>query len=177
MEKTTILYQDIKHPLGTMRIGVFNEQLCLSDWTYRRMRKAVDKRLCAYFNATMKEDKNALITKAWEEILAYLNGEIKQFNTPLIYAGSAFQKKVWDALLKIPYGKITTYLKLSEEIQQKEAIRAVASANGANALSIFVPCHRVIGSNGELCGYAGGLSVKQKLLHLEQSSKQLSFEF
>ena len=81
--------------------------------------------------------------------------------------GSDFQKTVWNTLLQIPYGKTETYLGLSKSMNNEKAIRAVASANGANAFSIIVPCHRVIGSDGKLVGYAGGLSVKKKLLELE----------
>jgi methylated-DNA-[protein]-cysteine S-methyltransferase len=84
-----------------------------------------------------------------------------------LLVGTDFQKTVWEELLKIPFGKTLTYLQLSNRLQNPKAIRAVATANGANALSIFVPCHRIIGSQGELVGYAGGLPAKQKLLDLE----------
>ena len=82
---------------------------------------------------------------------------------------TAFQKSVWDELRQIPYGKTDSYLGLSQKLNNEKAIRAVASANGANAISIIVPCHRIIGSNGELVGYAGGLPAKKKLLKLEGS--------
>jgi len=89
------------------------------------------------------------------------------FDIPLRLAGSEFQQKVWQALLQIPFGKTATYLGLSNKLQNPKAIRAVAAANGANAISIMVPCHRIIGSSGELIGYAGGLKAKQQLLELE----------
>ena len=81
--------------------------------------------------------------------------------------GTEFQKQVWDSLLQVPYGKSETYLGLSKILGNEKAIRAVATANGANAISIIVPCHRIIGSNGDLVGYAGGLPAKKKLLELE----------
>ena len=81
--------------------------------------------------------------------------------------GSDFQKSVWNALIQIPFGETKSYLALSQQLQNPDAIRAVASANGANAISIIVPCHRIIGSDGSLVGYAGGLEAKKKLLRLE----------
>ena len=84
-------------------------------------------------------------------------------------AGTDFQKTVWQSLLQIPYGKTMTYLDLSRNMGNEKAIRAIASANGANAISIIIPCHRIIGSNGELVGYAGGLPTKKRLLQLESA--------
>lgn len=86
---------------------------------------------------------------------------------PIRTIGNDFQKRVWKALQQIPFGETRSYLQLSESLGNPKAIRAVASANGANALSILIPCHRIIGSNGELTGYAGGLNAKKKLLELE----------
>jgi methylated-DNA-[protein]-cysteine S-methyltransferase len=86
---------------------------------------------------------------------------------PIRTIGNDFQKRVWKALLQIPFGETRSYLQLSESLGNPKAIRAVASANGANALSILIPCHRIIGSNVELTGYAGGLNAKKKLLELE----------
>ena len=83
--------------------------------------------------------------------------------------GSAFQQKIWYELKRIPYGKTKTYLELSKKINHEKAIRAVAAANGANAISILIPCHRIVGSQGELTGYAGGIEVKKKLLALENA--------
>lgn len=98
----------------------------------------------------------------------YFSKTRQQFDIPLDPLGTAFQKSVWDALQNIPYGETRSYKQLAEQLQQPSAIRAVAAANGANALSIFIPCHRIIGSSGELVGYAGGLPAKQRLLELEQ---------
>ena len=86
---------------------------------------------------------------------------------PIRTIGNDFQKRVWKALQQIPFGETRSYLQLSESLGNPKAIRAVASPNGANALSILIPCHRIIGSNGELTGYAGGLNAKKKLLELE----------
>jgi len=104
----------------------------------------------------------------------YFEGTRKQFQLKLNPEGTLFQKNVWDELLKIPYGKIISYLELSKKLGDVKAIRAVANANGKNPLWIIVPCHRVIGSDGSLTGYAGGLQRKQWLLEHEGPYKQTS---
>jgi len=104
----------------------------------------------------------------------YLDGKRKQFDLKLNPQGTDFQKTVWDALLTIPYGKTTSYLQLSKQLGNVKAIRAVANANGKNPLWIVIPCHRVIGSDGRLTGYAGGLHRKQWLLEHESPYKQQS---
>ena len=83
--------------------------------------------------------------------------------------GTDFQKSVWDALLEVPYGSTSTYLNLAKQINNEKAVRAVANANGANAIAIIIPCHRIIGTNGELTGFGGGLPLKKRLLKLEQN--------
>ncbi|MGD1946462.1 MAG: methylated-DNA--[protein]-cysteine S-methyltransferase [Croceivirga sp.] len=102
----------------------------------------------------------------------YFKGSRKEFQLHLNPQGTEFQKKVWNALLNIPYGKTTSYLALSKQLGDVKAIRAVAAANGKNPLWIIVPCHRVIGSNGDLVGYAGGLYRKKWLLNHESPVKQ-----
>ena len=104
----------------------------------------------------------------------YLDGKRKSFDLKLNPEGTDFQKRVWDALLEIPYGKTVSYLDLSKKLGDVKAIRAVAAANGKNPLWIVVPCHRVIGSNGDLTGYAGGLHRKKWLLEHESPAKQQS---
>jgi methylated-DNA-[protein]-cysteine S-methyltransferase len=92
----------------------------------------------------------------------------KEFNLPILMVGTEFQKSVWVSLMKVPYGATSTYLQLAKDINNEKAIRAVASANGANSIGLIIPCHRVIGSDGQLVGYGGGLSVKKQLLNMEQ---------
>jgi len=106
----------------------------------------------------------------------YFEGNRTEFDIPIRLVGSDFQKKVWEELIKIPYGKTESYLGLSRKLNNEKAIRAVASANGANAISILVPCHRIIGSKGELTGYAGGLNTKKELLKLESSDQSEQLE-
>ena len=106
------------------------------------------------------------------QLKAYFNSELKSFDLKLNPEGTPFQKKVWKQLESIPYGKTISYLDLSKKLGDIKAIRAVASANGKNPLWIIVPCHRVIGSDGSLTGYAGGLHRKQWLLNHESEYKQ-----
>ncbi|CAL68177.1 methylated-DNA--[protein]-cysteine S-methyltransferase [Christiangramia forsetii] len=108
------------------------------------------------------------------QLASYFKGELNEFSLKLNPQGTDFQKKVWKQLEKIPYGTTTSYLQLSRELGDKKAIRAVAAANGKNPLWIIVPCHRVIGSDGSLTGYAGGLYRKKWLLDLENPPKQQS---
>ena len=103
------------------------------------------------------------------QLKEYFDGKRASFDLVVNPKGTSFQIKVWKELLKIPYGKTISYLTLAKSIKHENAVRAVANANSANAMSIIVPCHRVIGSNGNLTGYVGGLSFKQTLLTLEKS--------
>ncbi|QQE73493.1 methylated-DNA--[protein]-cysteine S-methyltransferase [Brevibacillus composti] len=103
------------------------------------------------------------------ELLQYLQGERKSFTLPLDHRGTPFQAAVWAALCRIPYGQTTSYSAIAKEIQKPAASRAVGAAIGANPLLILVPCHRVIGKDGKLTGYRGGLAVKTKLLQMERN--------
>ena len=171
MSITTKVYTS---PVGDLIIGSYNDKLCLCDWKYRKMRNTVDERIKKFFNADYAEGSTPVIVQTIEQLDAYFNEEREDFDIPLNLAGSAFQQSVWEELQKIPFGETESYLGLSRRLGDEKAIRAVASANGANAISIIVPCHRIIGSNGELTGYAGGLPAKKKLLQLEKSLNQLS---
>lgn len=111
---------------------------------------------------------NHFTDQAKQELEAYFRGDIKDFSVPLdLSESTVFQQNVWNELLKIPYGHTTTYLTIANQINNPKAVRAVGLANGQNPIPIIVPCHRVIGSNGSLVGYALGLEMKEKLLCLE----------
>ena len=162
-----ILTQTYKSPFGELVLGVFQDQLCLCDWKYRKMREAVDSRLTKGLQAEMEEGNHPVLEQAIQELEEYFSGKRTHFDIPVLTVGSDFQKSVWEALQRIPFGETRSYLQLSLELGNPDAIRAVASANGANALSILIPCHRIIGSDGSLVGYAGGLDAKKRLLKLE----------
>jgi methylated-DNA-[protein]-cysteine S-methyltransferase len=101
------------------------------------------------------------------QLEAYFSGNLRDFNIPMHAEGTEFQKRVWKELGKIPYGQAISYLELARRLGDEKCIRAAARANGANPISILIPCHRVIGSDGSLVGYAGGLDMKEFLLRLE----------
>ena len=107
------------------------------------------------------------------QLTEYFAGTRRQFDLPLAPAGTPFQQRVWAALLDIPYGHTISYGELASRIGQKSASRAVGLANGSNPLPIVIPCHRVIGANGKLTGYGGGLPIKERLLALERGAQRL----
>ena len=167
MNQINIKYHKTKY--GEFIIGSFNDKLCMLDWRYREMRNSIDTRISKSLNAKFIERDTHIVKETINQLDEYFNLERKEFNIPLLMLGTPFQKSVWEALIKVPYGTTSTYLQLSKDINNEKAVRAVANANGANAISIIVPCHRIIGTNGELTGYAGGLDIKKKLLELEQN--------
>ncbi len=169
-----ILISSYKSPYGELILGSHKGKLCLCDWKHRKSRTSIDKRLCSSLEAVYEDGSTDVIEKTKNQLDEYFADERTEFEIPLMYVGSTFQKDVWKALLDIPYGKTTTYKKLSVKLGNELAIRAIASANGANAISIIVPCHRVIGTNGKMVGYAGGISAKRKLLQLEGAHAQLT---
>ena len=116
-----------------------------------------------------KEEETELINKTYKELDEYFRGKRKTFDIPLKIEGTEFQKKVWNELLEIPYGETRSYLDIAKRVGNPKASRAVGMANYNNKIIIIIPCHRVIGSNKKLIGYAGGLDVKEKLLKLEQN--------
>ena len=168
MKQINIQYHKTK--IGDLILGSFEGKLCLLDFRYRQMRKTVDNRIKKGLNAEFVEKDDPILAKTSRELDEYLNGERKEFDIPLLMVGSDFQKSVWDALMRVPYGATSTYLALAKEINNDKAVRAVANANGANAIGVIIPCHRIIGSDGKLVGYGGGLPIKKRLLKLERSS-------
>lgn len=160
----------VKTPLGELVLGAWGEQLCLCDWRYRKMRARIDARITHQLDAVMHETPAPVTEMAKSQLADYFAGTRRHFELPLLMVGSDFQHRVWHALLEVPYGTKASYLALAARMGRPEAVRAVAAANGANALAIIVPCHRIIGSDGELTGYAGGLEAKRQLLALESDS-------
>lgn len=120
-----------------------------------------------------EKNETPLIKEAYKQISEYLEGKRKEFKLPLLMEGTKFQEKVWNALLQIPYGETRTYGEIAKQIRNEKASRAVGGANHNNHIIIVVPCHRVIGSNNKLVGYAEGLDIKEKLLRLEQQNKDI----
>ena len=150
-----------------MILGSCGDRLCLCDWTVEPHHERVRRRLSRLLGAEFTEGTSAVIETAEARLDEYFASERREFNVPLMFAGTEFQKTVWNELLLIPHGRTTTYGELARRIGRPAAVRAIANAVGSNALSILVPCHRVIGSDGTLTGYAGGLPAKRHLLALE----------
>ncbi len=169
MSENKIIIEYFNSQAGELIVGSFNNQLCLCDWRYRKMRSSIDKRIQAGLETSYEEGNSEVIEETIFQLNEYFAGDRTEFNIPLLLVGSDFQKKVWNSLIEIPHGKTETYLGLSKKLGDEKAIRAVATANGANAISIIVPCHRIIGSDGSLVGYAGGISTKKKLLNIENA--------
>lgn len=166
-----ILIAHHKTPVGELILGAFGGDICLMDWRYRKMRTTIDKRIQTGLGAGYAEsgaaDDSAVLEHARQQLAEYFEGSREAFDLPLRLVGTDFQQSVWRSLQTIPYGETIGYQALADKLGNPKAVRAVATANGANAISIVVPCHRVIGSDGQLVGYAGGLDAKKKLLQLE----------
>lgn len=165
MNKINIIYH--KSSIGELILGSFENKVCMVDFRYRKMRKSIDNRLQSGLNAIYTEEENNILKSLKLQIDEYLNSKRKVFDVEIVTVGTDFQKQVWNELLKIQYGETSSYLDLAKRINNEKAVRAVASANGANSIGLIIPCHRVIESKGGLGGYAGGLANKKKLLKME----------
>lgn len=185
----TVRYQS---PCGEMMLGAVGDRLCLCNWAQELHPGRVEQRLRTILKAQFEDcgqitettasqsrqsDGGApeqcrtfipeVLQRTVRELDEYFRGERREFDIPLLLAGSDFQKRVWQQLPSIPYGQTASYGELATAIGSPRSVRAVANANGANAISIILPCHRIIGSDGRLTGYGGGLRAKQYLLDLE----------
>lgn len=156
-------------PCGEMILGSFDGKLCLCDWPDGRRRASTDMRLQRILKAEYVEGSSIVIETAQQQLNEYFLNQRREFDIPLLFVGTDFQKKVWNELRNIPYGKTVSYGELARRIGMPKAVRAVANANAVNAISIIAPCHRVIGTDGNLTGYGGGLNRKKFLLELEKN--------
>lgn len=154
-------------PIGDMIAGATDAGICLLDFQHRRMLPAIQRRISEGLQQDFAEGKHPLLDALRSELDEYFAGTRQVFSIPLLPVGSDFQKKVWLSLQEIPFGKTRSYQQQARSYGDEKAIRAIASANGANGLAILIPCHRVVGADGSLTGYAGGLSAKRWLLHHE----------
>lgn len=154
-------------PCGELTLGSNGDRLCLCEWRDGRKNDAVRRRLTLQLGARFTPGSSDVTTRAISLLDKYFAGQRPEFDIPLLFVGTEFQMRVWDELINIPYGTVISYAELARRVGRPSAVRAVASANGVNAISIFAPCHRVIGTDGSLTGYAGGLDTKRFLLQLE----------
>ena len=154
-------------PCGGLIIGSIGESICLCDWIESKRRDFNDRRIMSRLNVWYSEGMTRTIRRTIDELEEYFAGERKSFDIPLLMVGTNLQKQIWRALCEIPYGETRTYKEICEAVGHSGRVRGCAGQVASNPISILVPCHRVIGSNGSLTGYAGGLDAKQYLLDLE----------
>jgi AraC family transcriptional regulator of adaptative response/methylated-DNA-[protein]-cysteine methyltransferase len=159
-------------PLGPMVAGATDDGICLLEFSDRRMLESQLKRLRKRLGAAMALGSNDHILELEEELTRYFAGDLRQFTVPLIYPGTEFQVACWNFLRAIPYGATRSYADEARAVGKPGATRAVGSANGDNRIAIVIPCHRVVGSDGRLSGYGGGLWRKRFLLHLELKHRE-----
>jgi AraC family transcriptional regulator, regulatory protein of adaptative response / methylated-DNA-[protein]-cysteine methyltransferase len=158
----------IETPLGLMYSCASEKGICLLEFTDRRLLNTEFKELIKYYDSKIIPGESQYFPVLKNELNEYFQGKRQEFTIPLDTPGTAFQKQVWEQLLKIPYGKTISYKTQAEAIRNPNAVRAVANANGHNRISIIIPCHRVIGEHGSLTGYGSGLSRKRWLLEHEK---------
>ena len=154
-------------PCGGLLLGAVDGQLCLCDWEVAAGRERVRRRVARMLEAGYAAGTDEVLDHAARQLDEYFGGMRTEFDMPLRLVGTPFQEAVWRKLLSVSYGQTVSYSSLALALGRSGAVRAVATACGANALSLFVPCHRAVGLHGVLTGYAGGLAAKSCLLALE----------
>ena len=157
-------------PVGELLVGSFDGKLCICDWAREKRRDVNDRRIQRALRAVYEDGASDTIERAIAQLDEYFARERTSFDISLIFTGTDFQNSVWRELQNIPYGETVSYGELARKLGCPKAVRAVAAANGANPISIFVPCHRVIGSDRKMVGYGGGLEATKGQLTLEQAS-------
>jgi len=162
--------QLIESPLGPMVVGAVPEGICLVEFSDRRMLETQFAVLRRHFRCAIVPGSHPHLDQAQRELSEYFAGRRTVFHVPLVYPGSPFQRRVWESLLRIPYGETRSYQELAADIGVPRAVRAVGRANGQNRIGILIPCHRVINKGGRLGGYGGGLWRKERLLELERQN-------
>ena len=163
--QTTYSCKTIESPVGRLKLVAGERGLAAILWENDNPKRV---RL-----GPLVEDKNhPVLVETERQLKAYFAGKLKKFSVKFDFAGTDFQKEVWQALATIPFGETRSYGEIARQIGRARAVRAVGAANGRNPISIVVPCHRVIGSNGKLTGFAGGLENKEFLLKTESNGKR-----
>lgn len=165
--ETVVQVTRVLTPLGPMIAGATEEALYFFEFSDRRRLERQLERLRSRLDCALIPGDNGILEKVVAEVAAYFDGDLRRFSIPLVAPGTDFQRTVWEELLRIPYGETRSYADVARAIGRPSAVRAVARANGDNRMAIFIPCHRVVGSDGRLTGYGGGLWRKQHLLDLE----------
>lgn len=162
----TYFFKEMPSPVGMLKLVTSNIGLVAILWENDRPNRVS--------LPLLMENKNHFLLEETEaQLRGYFSRGLNVFSLPLdFFSGTEFQKKVWGALLTIPFGQTRSYQQIAQQIGHPKAVRAVGAANGKNPISIIVPCHRVIGANGKLTGFAGGLSTKEYLLNIENNNER-----
>ena len=171
LEEATVVRVDrIATPMGLMLAAATEDALVMVEFVDRRMLPTQVRRIRERLGAVFVPEPNAVLAAVAQALAEYFASELRDFALPLRPLGTPFQRDVWDALREIPYGATRSYADLARTVGRPSAVRAVGRANGMNALAIVIPCHRVVGADGRLVGYGGGLWRKQRLLDLERAA-------
>jgi methylated-DNA-[protein]-cysteine S-methyltransferase len=157
------VYKIIQSPVGELKLLASDRGLAAILWRDENPQRI-------RIRATREDANHPMLLETERQLNEYFAGKRKTFDVPLDFVGTAFQKRVWEALLAIPFGETRTYAEIATQLGDPKATRAVGAANGKNPISVIAPCHRVIGSSGKLTGYAGGLEAKARLLQLERGT-------
>ncbi len=174
-EQNIIYTTYIETPIGNLYAGAVDQGICLLEFADRTILKSQIKLIASFLKKDIREENNQHFDILRYQLEEYFRSNLEVFSIPMVITGTEFQKMVWNELLKIPYGSTRTYKQQAAAINKPQAIRAVANANGLNRISIIIPCHRIIGSDGNLTGYGGGLWRKKWLLDFEKNQKSLEF--
>ena len=169
----SIHIQYYNSPCGEIVLASMGNELCLCDWNEMPCAERNKHRLVKYMNAVFRVETSDVLEQTKKQLDEYFSGTRKAFDIPLHPVGTEFQQQVWNALLEIPYGETRSYKDIALSIANLKGIRAVAQAIGANGISILIPCHRVIGSNHSLTGFAGGIEAKRILLEIEREMSNI----
>ncbi len=170
MQNNPIQIQYYNSPCGEIVLASVADELCLCDWNEMPCAERNKHRLAKLLNADFKTETSNVLEQTKKQLDEYFTCNRRTFSIPLHPVGTTFQQQVWQALLEIPYGETRTYKEIALSIGFPKGVRAVAQAIGANGISILIPCHRVIGSNNSLTGFAGGLEAKRILLKIEEQN-------
>ena len=175
-EKRTIAcVQYYDSPCGRIILASVYNELCLCDWYEKPCAERNKRRLVRWMNVEYREEPSHVLQQTVCQLDEYFAGHRKTFDIPLHPVGTEFQKRVWEALEEIPYGETRSYKDIAVRVGNVKGVRAVAQAVGANGISIIIPCHRVIGINHTLTGFAGGLEAKKILLEIERRDSSSDF--
>jgi len=167
--KKVYFYKVLPSPVGNLTLVASDQGLAAILWENDDPKRVK-------LDSLQQDESYPILLETERQLNAYFAGKLKQFSLTLDFSGTEFQKKVWAALLTIPFGETRTYAQIAEQIGNPKAVRAVGAANGRNPISIIAPCHRVIGTNGKLTGFAGGLETKSFLLGIESQDGTTEYQ-